>query len=106
MIYFSPLVKSQTDDIPKEKNNKQFLPLHQLEDQGTNARIRMFSCQNFSSVISKGIFHLAEEVLQKRPAATDIAVIMYTSGSTGTPKGEFDSKDHCIDLYDIDRRRQ
>ena len=93
-------------NIPKEKNNKQFLPLHQLEDQGKNAQIRMLSSGNFSTVILKRIFHVAEEILQKRPVNTDIAVIMYTSGSTGTPKGKFDSKDHLIDLYDTDRRRQ
>jgi long-subunit acyl-CoA synthetase (AMP-forming) len=31
--------------------------------------------------------YLVENILQKRPEKTDIAVIMYTSGSTGTPKG-------------------
>ncbi len=33
--------------------------------------------------------YLDENVLQRRPNKTDIAVIMYTSGSTGTPKGYF-----------------
>ncbi|CAF1359072.1 unnamed protein product [Adineta ricciae] len=77
VIYFSPLAKSQIVNIPKEKNNKQFLPLHQLEDQGKNAQI-------------------PEEILQKRPAKTDIAVIMYTSGSTGTPKGVLITHENII----------
>ena len=55
---------------------------------------------------STSLFDLEEQTLKKRPKREDIAVIMYTSGSTGTPKGKFDSKDHRIDLYDTDRRRQ
>lgn len=68
VIYFPSLVKTQTDKIPNNKNNLEFISLNQLEERGRNSQI-------------------IETLLNKRPAKTDIAVIMYTSGSTGTPKG-------------------
>ncbi|UJR20379.1 hypothetical protein I4U23_023510 [Adineta vaga] len=77
VIYFPSLVKTQTINIPKDKNNKQFLSLHQLEEQGRNAEI-------------------PDDILQKRPEKTDIAVIMYTSGSTGTPKGVLITHENII----------
>ena len=50
------------------------------------------------TIISSIFIYLDENILQKRPDRTDIAVIMYTSGSTGTPKGYFSFKDQFIDL--------
>ncbi|CAF1351912.1 unnamed protein product [Rotaria sordida] len=68
VVYFPSLVKTQSTKVPNDKNNIQFIPLNQLEEQGKNS-------------------HIDEYILNKRPDKTDIAVIMYTSGSTGTPKG-------------------
>jgi hypothetical protein len=39
VIYFLPLGKSQTMNRPKDKNNIQFIPLNELEEQGKNAQI-------------------------------------------------------------------
>ena len=69
MIYFPPVLKSQTVKEPKVKSDAQFLSLQQLEENGNNAQID-------------------QTVLNKRPTPDDAAVIMYTSGSTGTPKGK------------------
>ncbi|CAF3068503.1 unnamed protein product [Rotaria socialis] len=68
VIYFPPLIKTQENKIPNDKNNIQFICLNQLEEQGKSS-------------------HIDESILNKRPDKADIAVIMYTSGSTGTPKG-------------------
>jgi long-subunit acyl-CoA synthetase (AMP-forming) len=84
VIYFSPLVKSQTVKLPKSKNDIQFLALHQLEENGKNAQIGEFE----DLLLFQYFFiYLDESILKKRPDKQDIAVIMYTSGSTGTPKG-------------------
>ena len=102
VIYFPSLTKSQTLNLPQDKNNIQFLPLHQLQEQGRQAHIGRFQC--FDRFQSWFYFDLDAKILQQRPDKTDIAVIMYTSGSTGTPKGYF-SKDHFIDLDPIDKSR-
>ena len=95
VIYFPPLIKSQTTKIPENKNNIQYIPLHQLEETGNNTNIGEFLVDFY--LIYWKVF-LDEDILQKRPDKADIAVIMYTSGSTGTPKGYF-FKDHFTNLF-------
>ncbi|CAF1414864.1 unnamed protein product, partial [Adineta steineri] len=68
IIYFPPILKTESVKLPETKNNIQFISLDQLELNGSNAFID-------------------EDILKQRPAETDTAVIMYTSGSTGLPKG-------------------
>ncbi|CAF1425087.1 unnamed protein product [Adineta steineri] len=68
IIYFPPILKTESIKLPETKNNIQFISLDQLELAGSNALID-------------------EDILKQRPAETDTAVIMYTSGSTGLPKG-------------------
>lgn len=69
VIYFPPLVKSQTAKEPKVKSDVQFHSLEKLQENGKNAQID-------------------QTLLNQRPTPEDAAVIMYTSGSTGTPKGK------------------
>ncbi|CAF1059278.1 unnamed protein product [Adineta steineri] len=68
IIYFPPILKTESIKLPETKNNIQFISLDQLELNGSNALID-------------------EDILKQRPVETDTAVIMYTSGSTGLPKG-------------------
>jgi len=42
VIYFLPVVKSQTIKLPKTKNDIQFLALNQLEENGQNTHIGLF----------------------------------------------------------------
>ena len=88
IIYFPSLEKTQTQQRPINKQLIEYIPLEELEKQGTTATIGNYEYETF--LLHQFIvyhFLLDEHIVQKRPDAKDDAVIMYTSGSTGTPKG-------------------
>ena len=103
MIYFPSPIKIEADKtIEKQNSSITYLSLTQLEEQGIEAHIGLFSLSPLSLSVSLCV--PSDEAIEKqRPKKDDLAVIMYTSGSTGTPKGERKHEPTCSILHSLVR---
>lgn len=85
VVYFAPISKEKTNKQSKAKDVV-FHPIEQFEERGRDAEIGL-SRREIDNCSTRLNLFADEQLLNKRPDKSDLAVIMYTSGSTGTPKG-------------------